>query len=125
MHDRSQRFDPTLERRRERRVPVHLPDAGSRYGPHRGGFRGTYIQRKSLPRRRRIRDALSRSISAASLEINIPVLPTSASEPDAEFSTQGRIVHLDPRQRAISELIVGVEFTGPRFHRMFVSESTS
>jgi hypothetical protein len=29
------------------------------------------------------------------------------------------------RGGAARELIVGVEFIGPRFHRMFVSESTS
>jgi hypothetical protein len=56
------------------------------------------------------------------IEINIPASP-SASEPDAEFSTHGRIVHLKPGGTD-REMIVGVEFTGPRFHRMFVSESS-
>jgi hypothetical protein len=56
------------------------------------------------------------------LEIDIPVLPTAAKG-DTEFSTQGRIVHLKPG-RDQHELIVGVEFTGPRFNRIFVSEST-
>ena len=47
-----------------------------------------------------------------------------AKNPDSEFSTHGRVVHLD---RGIDgqKLIVGVEFTGPRFHRMYVSEATS
>jgi hypothetical protein len=57
------------------------------------------------------------------LEISIPVAST-ATEPEAEFSTHGRIVHVAPG-RTERELVVGVEFTGPRFHRMFVSESTS
>jgi hypothetical protein len=56
------------------------------------------------------------------LEIDIPVLPTAAKG-DTVFSTQGRIVHLKPG-RDQHELIVGVEFTGPRFNRIFVSEST-
>jgi hypothetical protein len=57
------------------------------------------------------------------IEISIPVAP-STTESDADFSTHCRIVHLKPG-RDDRELIVGVEFTGPRFHRMFVSESTS
>jgi hypothetical protein len=57
------------------------------------------------------------------IEISIPVAPSTA-EPDADFSTHGRIVHLTPGGDH-RDLIVGVEFTGPRFHRMFVSESTS
>jgi hypothetical protein len=56
------------------------------------------------------------------LEIRIPAAPTAASE-ETEFSTRGRIVHMK-RGRDEHELIVGVEFTGPRFHRMFVSETT-
>jgi hypothetical protein len=57
------------------------------------------------------------------MEISIPGAASTA-EPDAEFSTHGRIVHLKPG-RDDREWIVGVEFTGPRFHRIFVSESTS
>jgi len=56
------------------------------------------------------------------LEIQIPVVPTPASEA-TEFFTQGRIVHVKPG-RSQHELIVGVEFTGPRFNRIFVSEAT-
>ena len=56
------------------------------------------------------------------LEIQIPVVPTAASD-DTEFSTQGRVVHLK-RGGDEHQTIVGVEFTGPRFNRMFVSEST-
>jgi hypothetical protein len=113
---------PTLERRRERRVPVHLPmlvrgtdRSGERFEEHtasenlcRGGV--AFATRYALE-------------LGGKLEINIPVAP-SAAEPDAEFSTHGRIVHLKPGNTD-RELIVGVEFTGPRFHRMFVSESTS
>lgn len=55
------------------------------------------------------------------VEIHIANLATT---PDSEYSTRGRIVHRR-RGRNDREQIVGVEFTGPRFHRMFVSESTS
>jgi hypothetical protein len=57
------------------------------------------------------------------LEINIPVPPV-AGETELEFATQGRVMHLAPGSQS-SELIVGVMFTGPRFNRMYVSESTS
>jgi len=56
------------------------------------------------------------------LELHIPVASAAPNE-EKEFATQGRIVHLKPG-RTRQELIVGVEFTGPRFHRMFVSETT-
>jgi hypothetical protein len=113
---------PALERRRERRVPVHLPvvvrgtdrtglsfeERTSSENVCRGG--AAFVTRYAL-------DLGSR------LEIHITVLPTAASE-DTEFSTQGRIVHMKPGADE-HQSIVGVEFTGPRFHRIFVSEATS
>ena len=53
----------------------------------------------------------------ADLEITIP-LPKS----DSDFATRGRVVHVEPG-RGQHEQIVGVEFTGPRFHRVFVPET--
>ena len=113
---------PALERRRERRVPVHLPML----------VRGT--DRAGLPFEERTSSenlcrggaafATRRSLDLGSqVEIRIPSLTGPANE-SSEFSTQGRIVHLKAGRDA-QELIVGVEFTGPRFHRMFVSESSS
>ncbi len=113
---------PTLERRRERRVPVQLPilvrgtdHAGQKFEERtssvnlcRGG--AAFATRYVLGLGDR-------------LQINIPVAP-SAGEPDKEFATQGRVVHIVPGANE-RELIVGVEFTGPRFHHMFVSEATS
>ena len=113
---------PALERRRERRVPVHLPIV----------IRGT--DRTGSPfEEETSSENLCRGGAAFAtrqpldlgnvLEIHIPASPGSASE-ENEFSTQGRIVHMERGRRGY-ELIVGVEFTGPRFHRMFVSESTT
>lgn len=112
---------PALERRRERRVPVHLPIVvrgmdltGTSFEEHtssenicRGG--AAFASRYPLN-------------LGIQLEIQIPVLPTAARE-DTEFSTQGRVVHVKPG-RDQYEHIVGVEFTGPRFNRIFVSEAT-
>ena len=114
--------NPTLERRRERRVPVNLPMLVR--GTDRSGK--NFEERTSSVNLCRGGAAFATTYAlelGGRLEINIPVVPT-ASEPDAEFSTQGRIVHVAPG-RTESELVVGVEFTGPRFHRMFVSESTT
>jgi hypothetical protein len=112
---------PALERRRERRVPVHLPMV----------VRGT--DRTGSPfEERTSSENLCRGGSAFAthqpldlgdqLEIQIPVSAAAGAE-ESEFSTQGRIVHMERGRRGY-ELIVGVEFTGPRFHRMFISEAT-
>jgi hypothetical protein len=111
-----------LERRRERRVPVHLPvlvrgtdNGGEHFEEHtssndvcRGGV--------SLS----VRHALD---LGARLDISIPV-KVPGTDPESEFSTQGRVVHVK-QGRTATELIIGVEFTGPRFHHVFVSETTS
>jgi hypothetical protein len=57
------------------------------------------------------------------LEIQITVFPSSSGKA-APFSTQGRIVHVK-KGSGESGFVVGVEFTGPQFNRIFVSESTS
>src|SRR5579862_4543732 len=107
---------PALERRRERRVAVHLPvvirgidDAGSSFEERtfsedlcRGG--AAIITRLQLA-------------PGHQLEIRIPTAASAARE-DPDFSTQGRIVHIKTGNTA-RENIVGVEFTGPRFNRMF------
>ena len=112
---------PALERRRERRVPVHLPLVVR--GTDRTGF--SFEERTASENLCRGGAAFATRYPVdlgCHLEIQIPVLPTAASE-DTEFSTQGRIVHIK-QGRDAQELIVGVEFTGPRFNRIFVSEAT-
>jgi hypothetical protein len=113
---------PTRERRRERRVPVHLPMLVR--GIDRAGKR--FEERTSSENLCRGGAAFATQyalILGSRLEISIPISPL-AGEADAEFSTHGRIVHVAPGKSS-RELIVGVEFTGPRFHHMFVSEATS
>jgi hypothetical protein len=43
---------------------------------------------------------------------------------DLDFSTQGRVVHVHDSQ-SHGEKLVGVRFTGPRFQRVFRSESAA
>ena len=112
---------PALERRREHRVPVHLPIV----------VRGSDLTGMSFEERTSSENVCRGGAAfttryplnlGSMLEIKIPILPTAASQ-DTEFSTRGRIVHLKQGSDE-KELIVGVEFTGPRFNRMFVSEGT-
>ena len=114
---------PVPERRRERRVPVNLPHSGSWYRSYAGEW---FEERTSSVNLCRGGVAFATRYAldlGCRLEISIPAAQPSV-ESDAEFATQGRIVHVAPG-RNDRELLIGVEFTGPRFHRMFISESTS
>ncbi len=66
------------------------------------------------------------------LEIQIPfshyasrrVGNSATRNNDSDFLTQGRVVHVADSQWD-GERLVGVQFTGPRFQRVFRSESTA
>ena len=49
---------------------------------------------------------------------------SSARNNDADFATQGRVVHVAD-SHSEGEKLVGVQFTGPRFQRVFRSESAA
>jgi hypothetical protein len=58
------------------------------------------------------------------LEIRIPLSNYALRRTEADFATQGRVVHVaDVKSRG--EKMVGVQFTGPRFQRVFRSESAA
>jgi hypothetical protein len=58
------------------------------------------------------------------LEIRIPFSQYASRRSDADFATQGRVVHVADSE-AKGEKLVGVQFTGPRFQRVFRSESAA
>jgi hypothetical protein len=58
------------------------------------------------------------------LEILIPFSQTGARKHEPDFATQGRVVHVRDAQ-SDGERLVGVQFTGPRFRRLFHSESAA
>jgi c-di-GMP-binding flagellar brake protein YcgR len=111
-----------LERRRERRVPVHFPvlvrgtdGDGEQFEENttsenlcRGGV--------GIPMRHGIK-------LGTHLEISI-VVKLPGTDPESAFNTQGRVVHV-MRGRTAAEQMIGVEFTGPRFHHVVTSESTT
>jgi len=58
------------------------------------------------------------------LEIRIPFSNYAARRTEADFATQGRVVHVvDFSTRG--ERLVGVQFTGPRFQRVFRPENNT
>jgi PilZ domain len=58
------------------------------------------------------------------LDIRIPRSHQAFRREDADFATRGRVVHVATASGA-GERLVGVHFTGPRFQRMFRSESAA
>ena len=60
----------------------------------------------------------------ADLEITIPFLQHPSRRGEDDFATHGRVVHVS-EQREDGERLVGVQFIGPRFKRMFHSESAA
>jgi len=60
----------------------------------------------------------------ADVEIRIPKSSQVARRQEPDFSTRGRVVHVREVE-ATGGRLVGVQFTGPRFQRMFRSESAA
>jgi c-di-GMP-binding flagellar brake protein YcgR len=110
----------TQKRRKERRIAVRLPMR----------IRGRDIEGAAFEESTQSENlcrggaafALRRKLDrGASLEIRIP-LPAPAGTSEAEFSTVGRVVHVAEGDQGTAKM-VGVEFTGPRFRRIFQAES--
>jgi hypothetical protein len=60
------------------------------------------------------------------VEIHIPIAQSSVRRKQAEsdFNTRGRVVHVASAESR-GEKIIGVQFIGPHFRRMFLSESAA
>src|SRR6266852_3627780 len=58
------------------------------------------------------------------LEIRIPFSRYASRRMEKDFATSGRVVHVAESQQP-GALLVGVQFTGPRFQRVFRSESAA
>ena len=57
------------------------------------------------------------------LEIRIPFSRYASRRTESDFATSGRVVHVAESQNG--DHFVGVQFTGPRFQRVFRPESAS
>ena len=60
----------------------------------------------------------------SNLQIRIPMHGPVARRDEADFETLGQVVHISERL-SDGEKVVGVHFVGPRFQRMFRSESAA
>lgn len=60
----------------------------------------------------------------ANLQIRIPLHGASARRTENDFETLGRVVHVGV-SAANGEKLVGVQFVGPRFQRVFRPESAA
>lgn len=108
------------ERRKERRIQVRLPVEVR--GTDRSGARFNERTSSEDVCRKGVAFSLSRELDlGASLEIVI-MLPRQTQQGQQDFSTQGLVRHIKKGERGP---VVGVEFTGPHFHRVFQSESAS
>jgi hypothetical protein len=108
----------STERRRERRLQVRLPVEIR--GTDRSGAQFDERTTSENLCRGGVAFTLSRELELGTdLEIYIP-LPRPGQQGEADFVTRGQVRHI---HTAEGGRIFGVAFTGPRFHRMFLSES--
>lgn len=117
----SEAASPSSKQRADRRVSVHLPMFVR--GRDRAGVQ--FEENTSSENLCRSGAAFSTRYEVdlgADLEITIPLAKQGASA-ESDFATRGRVVHVVPREGHPTR-IVGVQFTGPRFQRMFRPESS-
>jgi len=111
-----------LNMRIERRVEVHLP-VEIRGKDHAGRPFSETSRTENLSRRGAALIVSAEIAEGADVEIRIP-LPQGqgTSETETEFSTSGRVVHVYNTMPGSSRMI-GIQFTGRSFQRIFVPES--
>ena len=119
----SQVSEKIARQRSERRISVHLPLRVS--GRDRRGFAfqedtsSENLCRSGAAFRTRFDLAIG-----SNLEIRIPMQRCPSRRYENDFETQGRVVHVS-ESRLDGEKLVGVQFVGPRFQRVFRPESAA
>jgi len=119
----SQTTEQAAKQRCERRISVRLPLRVR--GRDARGF--TFEEDTSSENLCRSGAAFRTRFDIAigsNLEIRIPAQGYALRRPENEFETQGRVVHVSGTLNS-GEYVVGVQFTGPRFQRVFRSESAA
>lgn len=118
-----QKAETTARQRSERRVTVRLPlrvrGRDARGFAFEEDTASENLCRSGAAFRTRFDVAIG-----SSLEIRIPTQGAVARRDETEFETQGRVVHVS-ESLTDGEKVVGVQFVGPRFLRMFCSESAA
>ena len=119
----SQITERTARQRSERRISVRLPlrvrGRDARGFAFEEDTASENLCRSGAAFRTRFDVAIG-----SSLEIRIPIQTAAARRDDADFETQGRVVHVS-EPLTDGEKVVGVQFVGRRFQRVFRSESAA
>ena len=119
----SQTSERSIRQRSERRISVRLPLRV--WGRDARGFAfeeetsSENLCRSGAAFRTRFEVAIG-----SNLQIRIPLNGSPARRYDNDFQTLGRVVHVS-KALTDGERVVGVQFIGPRFQRMFRSESAA
>jgi hypothetical protein len=119
----SQKTERTARQRSERRISVRLPLRVR--GQDARGF--TFEEDTASENLCRSGAAFRTRFDVAigsNLQIRIPLQGAVARREENDFETQGRVVHVSPSQ-SDGERLVGVQFVGPRFQKMFRPESAA
>jgi hypothetical protein len=109
-----------MERRSERRIDVRLPVRVR--GANRTGRRFDELTTSENVCRNGVAFATLQELLPGT-NLGIEIAPAQVRErPAGEFTTRGRVAYVKPGSGA-DQYIVGVQFTGPRFNRVFRRES--
>ena len=115
--------DTAVRKRSERRIAVRLPlrvrGRDARGFSFEEDTASENLCRSGAAFRTRFDVAIG-----SNLEIRIPTPGYPPRRNDSDFETQGRVVHVS-ESLTDGEKVVGVQFTGPRFQRVFRSESAA
>ncbi|PYU05680.1 MAG: hypothetical protein DMG33_10280 [Acidobacteria bacterium] len=109
--------------RAERRIAVHLP-MKVRGRDRRGHFFEEDTSSENLCRSGAAFLMRIEVDPGADLEITIPHSQLPSRRVESDFATHGRIVHIG-EQRDDGGRLIGVQFIGPRFQRVFWSEGAA
>jgi hypothetical protein len=119
----SQTTERPIRQRSERRISVRLPLRV--WGKDARGF--SFEEDTSSENLCRGGAAFRTRFDVAigsSLQIRIPMQGPAMRRDENDFLTQGRVVHVSESQPD-GERVVGVQFVGPRFQRMFRPETAA
>jgi len=114
-------IESVARKRSERRIAVRLPlrvsGRDARGFPFEEETSSENLCRSGAAFRTRFDVAIG-----SNLEIRIPTQGVAMRRGEQDFETQGKVVHVS-ESLTDGEKVVGVQFVGPRFQRVFRSES--
>ena len=119
----SQMSEKTARQRSERRISVHLP-LHVRGRDTRGFAFEENTASENLCRSGAAFHTRFDLAFGSNLEIRIPMQGYPSRRYENDFETLGRVVHVSD-SRPDGEKLVGVQFVGPRFQKVFRSESVA